>query len=100
MLVLVFLQGTLSFAVGSILIARALSEATEAPTLGGAYATVASNIGAAIGPWLGGVAIGSAHDYTAPLWVSVILAALALLGAGCARAVCALSEFRRRRIPA
>ena len=53
-LVLVFVQGTLSFAVGSTLISQVLYAAAGAPTLGGGFATAALNVGAAIGPWCGG----------------------------------------------
>ncbi|MEU0566896.1 Cmx/CmrA family chloramphenicol efflux MFS transporter, partial [Nonomuraea sp. NPDC005983] len=46
---LVFVQGTLSFAVGSTLIAQVLYAAAEAPSLGGSFATAALNVGAAAG---------------------------------------------------
>ncbi|MEW2527762.1 Cmx/CmrA family chloramphenicol efflux MFS transporter [Streptomyces sp. NPDC047071] len=77
-----FVQGTLSFAVGSTLIARALYAATAAPTLGGAFATAALNIGAAVGPWAGGRAIDAGLGYRSPLWVSAALTALALAAGG------------------
>ncbi|GHE47001.1 chloramphenicol resistance protein [Streptomyces longispororuber] len=79
-----FALGTLSFAVGSTLIARALYAATGAPTLGGAFATAAFNVGAALGPWAGGRAIDAGLGYRSPLWVSALLVALALLTAGAA----------------
>ncbi|MFE6690543.1 Cmx/CmrA family chloramphenicol efflux MFS transporter [Streptomyces sp. NPDC057743] len=88
---LVFVQGTLSFAVGSTLIARVLYAASEAPTLGGGFATAALNVGAAAGPWLGGVALAAGFGYRAPLWVSALLVAAALVLGGAAEAV------RRRR---
>lgn len=78
-IVLVLLQGTLSFAVGSTLISQALYAATGAPALGGGFATAAFNVGAAFGPWAGGVAIGAGLGYRAPLWVSALLVALAVL---------------------
>ncbi|MFF4126420.1 Cmx/CmrA family chloramphenicol efflux MFS transporter [Microbispora rosea] len=77
-LVLVFVQGALSFAVGSTLITRALYAAADAPSLGGAFATAAFNVGATAGPLLGGVAIGAGLGYRSPLWVSALLVALAL----------------------
>ncbi|SEL87659.1 MFS transporter, DHA1 family, chloramphenicol resistance protein [Nonomuraea pusilla] len=89
---LVLVQGTLSFAVGSALIAQALYAATAAPSLGGAFATAAFNVGAAAGPWLGGLAIGAGHGFRAPLWVSAALVALALATAWTARA------YDRRRV--
>ncbi|MGI5491914.1 Cmx/CmrA family chloramphenicol efflux MFS transporter [Microtetraspora malaysiensis] len=87
MVVLVFVQGTLSFAVGSTLITRVLYAAAEAPSLGGAFATAALNVGAAAGPLLGGVAIGAGLGYRSPLWVGALLVALAFVTAGLARAV-------------
>ncbi len=54
---LAFAQGGLSFALGSTLISRIVVLATEAPTFGGAVATVALNVGAAIGPIAGGLAL-------------------------------------------
>ncbi|MGW5489441.1 Cmx/CmrA family chloramphenicol efflux MFS transporter [Streptosporangium sandarakinum] len=94
MFVLVFVQGALSFAVGSTLITRALYEAVEAPSLGGSFATAALNVGAAVGPVLGGAAIGAGLGYRSPLGVSALLVALAFVTAGAALAV------RRRRSPA
>ncbi|MFE0382073.1 Cmx/CmrA family chloramphenicol efflux MFS transporter [Streptomyces inhibens] len=85
--VLVFVQGTLSFAVGSTLIAQALYAATGAPTLAGGFATAALNVGAAIGPWWGGAALGMGFGYRGPVWVSVLLVALALATGGVAGAV-------------
>ncbi|MFE9032119.1 Cmx/CmrA family chloramphenicol efflux MFS transporter [Streptomyces iakyrus] len=83
-LALVFAQGALSFGVGSTLIARALYAAQGAPTLAGGFATAAFNVGAAVGPWAGGAAIGAGFGYRAPLWVSAALVALAFAVAGVA----------------
>ncbi|MEU5211043.1 MFS transporter [Streptomyces sp. NPDC020742] len=93
-LVLVLVQGALSFAVGSTLVSQALYAATGAPTLAGGFATAALNVGAALGPWLGGAALSAGLGYRAPVWVSVLLLALALLTAGAARG--AQNVFRRR----
>ncbi|MFF0312269.1 Cmx/CmrA family chloramphenicol efflux MFS transporter [Streptosporangium sp. NPDC004379] len=84
---LVFVQGALSFAVGSTLITRVLYEAVEAPSLGGAFATAALNVGAAAGPVLGGAAIGAGLGYRSPLVASALLVALAFVTAGAAWAV-------------
>ncbi|MEV5743227.1 Cmx/CmrA family chloramphenicol efflux MFS transporter [Microbispora rosea] len=84
--VLVLVQGALSFAVGSTLITRALYAAADAPSLGGAFATAAFNVGASAGPLLGGVAIGAGLGYRSPLWVSALLVALAFAVAGAALA--------------
>jgi DHA1 family chloramphenicol resistance protein-like MFS transporter len=85
-LVFVFIQGTLSFAVGSTLIAQVLYAATEAPTLAGGFATAALNVGAAAGPALGGVALGAGLGYHSPLLVSAVLVAAAILLGGAALA--------------
>ncbi|MFG1703792.1 Cmx/CmrA family chloramphenicol efflux MFS transporter [Nonomuraea sp. M3C6] len=86
-IVLVFVQGTLSFAVGSTLISQVLYAATGAPTLGGAFATAAFNVGAAAGPWLGGLAIGAGLGFRSPLWVSALLVTTALAFGGAAHAI-------------
>ncbi|MEY9994549.1 DHA1 family chloramphenicol resistance protein-like MFS transporter [Streptomyces sp. V4I8] len=79
---LVFVQGALSFGVGSTLISQALHAAPDAPTLAGGFATAAFNLGAALGPWLGGTAIGAGLGYRSPLWLSAALVALSLGVAG------------------
>ncbi|MFJ5801755.1 Cmx/CmrA family chloramphenicol efflux MFS transporter [Streptomyces decoyicus] len=81
-LVLVFVQGALSFGVGSTLVSQVLYAATGAPTLGGGFATAALNVGAAIGPWCGGAALTAGLGFRSPLWVSALLTALALVLAG------------------
>lgn len=83
----VFVQGALSFAVGSTLIARVLYAAAKAPFLGGAFATSAFNVGAALGPFAGGAAIAAGLGYRSPLWVSALLVALACVTAGVAGSV-------------
>ncbi|MFJ9011441.1 Cmx/CmrA family chloramphenicol efflux MFS transporter [Streptomyces canus] len=79
LLVLVFLQGALSFAVGSTLITRILYEADGAPTMAGSYATAALNIGAAVGPLIAATTLTTAVGDRGPLWVSGLLVAVALL---------------------
>nr|WP_064485403.1 MFS transporter [Pseudonocardia sp. HH130629-09] len=75
-LALVGLLGALGFAVGSTLIARALTAAREAPTLGGAVATASLNAGATLGPLLGGAAFAVAGPI-GPIWTAAALALLA-----------------------
>ncbi|MGW8064508.1 Cmx/CmrA family chloramphenicol efflux MFS transporter [Streptomyces ziwulingensis] len=75
---LVFLLGALSFGVGSTLVSQVLYAAPGAPTLAGGFATAAFNVGAALGPWAGGAAIGAGFGYRAPVWVSAGLVACAL----------------------
>jgi DHA1 family chloramphenicol resistance protein-like MFS transporter len=77
MLTLVFVQGASAFAVGSTLITRVLYAASEAPTMSGAYATAALNIGATAGPAIGALALpGSSH--LGPVWAAFVLTAIAL----------------------
>ncbi|MEU4440285.1 Cmx/CmrA family chloramphenicol efflux MFS transporter [Micromonospora chalcea] len=78
LLILVFVQGILAFAVGSTLIARVLYAASEAPTMGGSYATAALNIGAAAGPALAALTLSDSSDL-GPVWVASLLTGLALL---------------------
>lgn len=78
LLVLVFVQGALAFAVGSSLIARVLYGAADAPTMGGSYATVALNIGAVVGPAVGAATLSGRGDL-GPVWVAAALTGVALL---------------------
>ncbi|MDN3250760.1 MULTISPECIES: Cmx/CmrA family chloramphenicol efflux MFS transporter [unclassified Streptomyces] len=77
---LVCLLGALSFGVGSTLISQVLYAAPDAPTLAGGFATAAFNVGAALGPWAGGLAIGAGYGYRSPAWISagLVVCALAL----------------------
>lgn len=77
LLMLAFVQGALSFAVGSTLIAASIRVATGAPTMSGSYATASLNVGAAVGPVLGGAAYASALGAVGPLLVSAGLVAVA-----------------------
>ncbi|WP_181273916.1 Cmx/CmrA family chloramphenicol efflux MFS transporter [Brevibacterium oceani] len=76
---LIFAQGVLGFAVGSTLITRVLYAAASAPTMAGAYATAALNIGAAVGPVLAAVALSVMPGALGPVWVAVVATATALL---------------------
>lgn len=79
LMVLVFVQGVLSFGVGSTLITRVLYAASAAPTMGGSYATAALNIGAAAGPVLGAFGLATGLGLLAPVWVASTLTAIALV---------------------
>ncbi|MEV6373692.1 Cmx/CmrA family chloramphenicol efflux MFS transporter [Micromonospora musae] len=79
LLLLVLVQGTLSFALGSTLIARVLYEAAGPPTMGGSYATAALNVGAAGGPVVAAVTLGTGAGDLGPVWASAFLIAVALL---------------------
>ncbi|PSL52670.1 DHA1 family chloramphenicol resistance protein-like MFS transporter [Saccharothrix carnea] len=79
LLSLVFVQGALSFALGSTLITRVLYEAAGAPTMAGSYATAALNVGATVGPLVAATTLGTAAGNVGPLWASGLLVAVALL---------------------
>lgn len=89
LLALVFVQGVLSFALGSTLIARVLHEAAAAPAMGGSYATAALNIGAVVGPLVAAFALGTRLGALGPVVSSGVLVATALLVILCCRAVLA-----------
>ncbi|MFF2863636.1 Cmx/CmrA family chloramphenicol efflux MFS transporter [Streptomyces rubiginosohelvolus] len=78
-LTLVPLLGLLAFGTGTALITRVLSLAPGAPTLAGASSTTAFNLGATVGPWAGGLALGAGFGYRAPVGVSALLMVAALL---------------------
>ncbi|MDH6589830.1 DHA1 family chloramphenicol resistance protein-like MFS transporter [Streptomyces sp. SAI-133] len=77
--ILVFVQGALSFALGSTLIALVLYEAARAPTMAGSYATAALNVGAAVGPVIAAGTLSTGAGDLGPLWASGLLVAVALL---------------------
>lgn len=81
-LALVLLQGALAFGTGTTLITRVFHLAPDAPTLAGSFATAAFNVGAAAGPWLGGLALGAGLGFRAPVWVSALLMCASLAAAG------------------
>jgi DHA1 family inner membrane transport protein len=66
--VLVFLMGLFGFASVPGLITRVTDHARGVPLAAGANVS-ASNIGNALGAWLGGFAISAGLGYTAPLYV-------------------------------
>ncbi|MFD3522341.1 Cmx/CmrA family chloramphenicol efflux MFS transporter [Streptomyces sp. NPDC058653] len=84
---LVFVQGMLAFGTGSAMISQVFHLAPGAPTLGGSFAAAAFNIGAAAGPWLGGLTIDAGLGFRSPVWVSAVLMGLALIVAGVIRLV-------------
>ncbi|MFE6975128.1 Cmx/CmrA family chloramphenicol efflux MFS transporter [Streptomyces sp. NPDC057682] len=93
---LVLVQGMLAFGTGTALISHVFRLADGAPTLAGSFSTAAFNVGAALGPWLGGLALGAGLGFRSPLWVSALLMLLSL-----ATASAALGRARTRRpVPA
>lgn len=75
----------MAFGVGSTLITRVLYAASGAPTMAGAYATAALNLGAAAGPVIGAAALSAVSLATAPIWVAAASTAAALVLALLAR---------------
>jgi DHA1 family chloramphenicol resistance protein-like MFS transporter len=82
LLPLVLVLGALSFAVGGTLVTRVLYAADGAPTLGGAAATSALNVGAAAGPLLAAGVLAPGAGAVARFWVSAGLVATAAVLAG------------------
>jgi DHA1 family inner membrane transport protein len=78
--VLVFLMGVFGFASVPGMITRVTDHARGAPLAASANVS-ASNVGNALGAWLGGLAISAGLGYTAPLYVgaAVVLAGLAVM---------------------
>ncbi|MFI2782482.1 Cmx/CmrA family chloramphenicol efflux MFS transporter [Streptomyces sp. ALB3] len=101
-LALVLLQGALAFGTGTTLITRVFHLAPDAPTLAGSFATAAFNVGAAVGPWLGGAALGAGLGFRAPVWTSAVLmgAALAVAGVLSASSGAVRRPLTARRRPA
>jgi DHA1 family chloramphenicol resistance protein-like MFS transporter len=68
-------QGGLSFGAGSALVNRVMHVASDAPSLGGSFATVALNVGAFLGPVLAGFVTEATSDYRHAIWISAGAAA-------------------------
>jgi DHA1 family chloramphenicol resistance protein-like MFS transporter len=85
-LVVPFVLGTVVFAAATPLNARVFQLAGPAPTLAGAAATSAFNVGNTAGPWLGGLVISAGWGFRAPALVGAVLAAAALALAVLSRA--------------
>lgn len=75
--VLVFLMGVFGFASVPGMITRVTDAAGGAPLAASANVS-ASNVGNALGAWLGGLAISAGLGYTAPLYVGAAIVALGL----------------------
>lgn len=78
LIIMSLIQGGLSFGVGSALVGRVMRVAANAPTLSGAFATVALNVGAFVGPLLAAVATESSGDYQRAVWVSAVMAVVVI----------------------
>ncbi|GAA1681443.1 MFS transporter [Fodinicola feengrottensis] len=77
--VILFLAfGFVAFGANPAMTSRAMTLAGDSP-LGASANTSAFNIGIAIGPWLGGLAIDAGYGFVAPVWIGVALAAASLI---------------------
>ena len=79
MLALVFVWGTLGFALVPLLQTLIVDQAAEAPNLASTLNQGAFNLGNAGGAWLGSMALGSGLPLTGLPWMSAAIAAAALL---------------------
>lgn len=95
---LVLLQGMLAFGTGSAMISQVFQLAPGAPTLAGSFATAAFNIGAATGPWLGGLTIDAGLGFRSPVWVSAGLMVLALTTAGVSHLVAGIARSDSQKL--
>jgi MFS transporter, DHA1 family, inner membrane transport protein len=75
--VLIFLMGLFGFASVPGFITRVTDYARGVPLAASANVS-ASNVGNALGAWLGGVAISAGLGYTAPLFVGAVIVAIGL----------------------
>ncbi|WP_410638667.1 Cmx/CmrA family chloramphenicol efflux MFS transporter [Amycolatopsis sp. lyj-346] len=83
--VLVF--GVAAFGANPALNVRAYQVAGDAPTLVGASATAAFNVGNTVGPWLGGVAIDAGLGFPSVAWTGIALGVATLAALTVAAAV-------------
>lgn len=72
------LLGVAGFATVPGLMTRVISKAEGAPTLAAVVTVSASNVGIALGAYLGGLSIDADLGYTSPNWIGAIMAAAAL----------------------
>ena len=72
------LLGAAAFASAASINARVFGLATAAPRLAGAVSASAFNVGATLGPWLGGVTITAGWGFRAPSWLGAVLIVVAL----------------------
>ncbi|MFF4624668.1 hypothetical protein [Nonomuraea jabiensis] len=99
-MVLVFLLGFFGFAGVPGVITRVTNHANGVPLAAGA--NIASNVGNALGAWLGGLAISAGLGYTAPLYAgaAIVLAGLAVMAISARLAPGQAPVTRRRAIRA
>ncbi|MET9087472.1 MFS transporter [Streptomyces sp. NPDC004237] len=76
--ILVFLMGVTGFAAVPGMITR-VTDAAHGAALAASANVSASNVGNALGAWLGGLAIGAGLGYTAPLYTGAAIALASVL---------------------
>jgi DHA1 family inner membrane transport protein len=89
--ILLFLMGTFGFASVPGMITRVTDYAHGAPLAASANVS-ASNVGNALGAWLGGLAISAGLGYASPLYVGALIVLASLV-------VMAITASRARRFP-
>lgn len=72
------LVGAFGFGPLSVYMVRVIHYAGDAGTLASGATIAAGNVGNAIGPWLGGLAITAGFGFTAPLWTGAATTVLAV----------------------
>jgi DHA1 family chloramphenicol resistance protein-like MFS transporter len=78
MITVVFLLGLFGFGTNPALNTRMFAVAGDARLLAAGTNTSAFNVGIAVGPWLGGLAIGAGAGYGALGWIGAALAGCAI----------------------
>lgn len=78
-ILLVFLLGAVAFTAATPMQAMTMDVAHEAPTLTSAAAQGAFNLGNALGPALGGVAINAGFGYAALGWVGALIGSVGIV---------------------
>jgi DHA1 family chloramphenicol resistance protein-like MFS transporter len=78
MATVVFLLGAFGFGTNPALNTRVFARAGEARVLASGTNTSAFNVGIAVGPWLGGLAIGAGAGYRVLGWIGAALAVCAI----------------------
>lgn len=76
---LIFILGLLGFSTNPALSTRFMAIAPNAPVLAVSGNIAAFNVGIALGPWLGGLALAEGHEYRAIPAVGAAIAGIALL---------------------
>ncbi|NJP67313.1 Cmx/CmrA family chloramphenicol efflux MFS transporter [Streptomyces spiramenti] len=74
-----FLVGVSAFYTAPALNARIFDVAAAAPTLAGATATAAFNVGNTGGPWLGGTVIDAGLGFASPAWAGAAMGLVAFV---------------------